>query len=242
MSRAPDSLRVLVSPPSSTRRRRRGAGVHLQQRERAVGHGQRGGRKVAVGKLVVVDGAEVSAKITGLTNSKENTAAAPSGFYLLTAVDNGPGQQASPAIGGVDMSGETGQSQWITNFPYAGSEELVVPIGADLVARTTVKVLSSDDLTNVRRRRRGACCICGRIIGRRRTVLSTYGSRCSSRLPDEVRGPSRSWAAGRRSVGEQLLVRTGRWLPLDGAGRPLPRQAPCHLVGWRRLVASATSR
>ena len=32
------------------------------------------------------------------------------------------------------MTGESGQSQWITNFPYAGSEDLVVPIGADLVA------------------------------------------------------------------------------------------------------------
>ncbi|WP_083933714.1 HtaA domain-containing protein [Kribbella catacumbae] len=104
--------------------------------------------KVVSGKLLLANGAKVNVRASGLHNSKANTTAAPSGFYVLTAVDNGPGKQASPAIGGADMTGSSGESQWITNFPYAGSEHLVVPIGADLVAKASVKVSSADEHTD----------------------------------------------------------------------------------------------
>ncbi|NEA30880.1 HtaA domain-containing protein [Streptomyces sp. SID13031] len=111
--------------------------------------------KVVSGKLQVVSGAKVNVRVTGLTNSKANTTAAPSGFYVLTAVDNGPGKQASPAIGGADMTGSSGESQWITNFPYAGSENIVVPIGADLVAKASVKISAADELTDCTEARTG---------------------------------------------------------------------------------------
>ncbi|MFB6719569.1 HtaA domain-containing protein [Kribbella sp. NPDC056345] len=103
---------------------------------------------VAGGKLVLTNGAQLAVKVSGLRNSRENTAAAPNGFYVMTAVDNGAGQTASPAIGGADLTGKSGQSAWITNYPYAGSENIVVRIGTDLVARTTVTVASKDDLTD----------------------------------------------------------------------------------------------
>ena len=100
------------------------------------------------GKLLVVDGGELDVALGGLEpTSEENTPDAPAGFYLLTAVDNGPGELASPAIGGVDMSGSSGTSQWITNFPYPGSEDIVVPI-EDGTATTSVGLASADEFAD----------------------------------------------------------------------------------------------
>ncbi|WP_327635443.1 HtaA domain-containing protein [Kribbella sp. NBC_00482] len=158
---------------------------------------------VAGGKLVIVDGAEVAVKVSGLTNSKENTAAAPSGFYVLTAVDTGPGQQASPAIGGVDMSGETGQSQWITNYPYAGSENIVVPIGTDLVARTTVKVSSKDDLTDCSTASKGC------VLYLRADHRATANRAFDVRVPLEFKAAG-ALAAGSPALGEQVADVSGK--------------------------------
>nr|WP_246400976.1 HtaA domain-containing protein [Jiangella mangrovi] len=97
------------------------------------------------GRLLVVDGGELDVTLTGLEpTSEENTPDAPAGFYLLTAVDNGPGEVATPAIGGADTTGETGTSRWITNFPYPGSEDVVVPI-EDGVAETPIALVAADE-------------------------------------------------------------------------------------------------
>ncbi|GAB2571907.1 hypothetical protein GCM10027269_29420 [Kribbella endophytica] len=176
------------------------------------------GLKVAEGKLVVAEGAKVSARITGLVNSKANTAAAPSGFYLLTAVDNGPGKQASPAIGGADMTGASGTSQWITNFPYAGSEELVVPIGTDLVARTSVEVKSSDEHTQCAEAPNG--CVLYVRADHRSTGNRTFDVRIPLQFAPAGAGGARAVAdAGRRAagaVGEQVVATDGsvgfRWM------------------------------
>ncbi|RIQ13714.1 HtaA domain-containing protein, partial [Jiangella rhizosphaerae] len=97
------------------------------------------------GRLLVVDGGELDVTLTGLEPaSEENTPDAPAGFYLLTAVDNGPGEVATPAIGGADTTGESGTSRWITNFPYLGSEDVVVPI-ADGVAETSLSLVAADE-------------------------------------------------------------------------------------------------
>ncbi|PZF81470.1 HtaA domain-containing protein [Jiangella anatolica] len=97
------------------------------------------------GKLLVVDGGELEVTLTGLApTSEENTPDAPAGFYLLTAIDNGPGEVATPAIGGADTTGESGTSRWITNFPYPGSEDIVVPI-ADGVAETSIALVAADE-------------------------------------------------------------------------------------------------
>ncbi|WP_116949299.1 HtaA domain-containing protein [Jiangella endophytica] len=97
------------------------------------------------GTLLVVDGGELDVTLTGLApTSEENTPDAPAGFYLLTAVDNGPGEVATPAIGGADTTGESGTSRWITSFPYPGSEDIVVPI-ADGVAETSIALVAADE-------------------------------------------------------------------------------------------------
>ncbi|SDT71434.1 HtaA domain-containing protein [Jiangella sp. DSM 45060] len=97
------------------------------------------------GKLLVVDGGQLDVTVTGLEpTSEENTPDAPAGFYLLTAVDNGPGEVATPAIGGADTSGGSGTSRWITNFPYAGSEDVVVPIAGG-VAETSIALVAADE-------------------------------------------------------------------------------------------------
>lgn len=92
------------------------------------------------GRLVVVDGATLAVTLAGLDGAE-----APAGFYLMTAVDNGPGEVATPAIGGVDMTGASHTSRWITNEPYAGSENAVVPIAADGSAQTELQVVAADD-------------------------------------------------------------------------------------------------
>ncbi|SDU21518.1 HtaA domain-containing protein [Jiangella alkaliphila] len=100
------------------------------------------------GNLLVVDGGELDVTLTGLEpTSEENTPEAPAGFYLLTAVDNGPGEVATPAIGGADTTGESGTSRWITNFPYPGSEDIVVPI-ADGVAETSLTLVEADEFAD----------------------------------------------------------------------------------------------
>ncbi|WP_203416733.1 HtaA domain-containing protein [Jiangella ureilytica] len=120
------------------------------------------------GKLLVVVGGELDVTLTGLEpTSAENTPEAPARFYLLTAVDNGPGEVATPAIGGVDTTGESGTSRWITNFPYPGSEDIVVPItdgvaeagtsaearGAG-VAETSIALVAADEYADC-----GAGCV-----------------------------------------------------------------------------------
>lgn len=157
--------------------------------------------KVVNGKLQVVSGAKVNVRATGLTNSKANTTAAPSGFYILTAVDNGAGQQASPAIGGADMTGSSGESQWITNFPYAGSESIVVPIGADLVAKAAVKISAADQNTD-----------CAKVAGGCVLYLRTDHRSTGNRLFD-VRVPvqfvASAQAEGGLALGEQTADAAG---------------------------------
>ena len=63
------------------------------------------------------------------------------GLYVSFCVDNGPGVQPSPCVGGVDMEGASGSSKWVTNNPYTGvPPEAVSPIADDgsFTARITV--------------------------------------------------------------------------------------------------------
>jgi hypothetical protein len=51
------------------------------------------------------------------------------GIYVAYCVDNGAGQVASPCGGGVDMTGSTGASTWISNDPPSYAQDLVIPYG-----------------------------------------------------------------------------------------------------------------
>ncbi|AYY12669.1 hypothetical protein EF847_08025 [Actinobacteria bacterium YIM 96077] len=49
------------------------------------------------------------------------------GIYVVLCVDNGPGQQPTPCLGGMDMEGGTGSSAWISSNPPSYGEGLAQP-------------------------------------------------------------------------------------------------------------------
>lgn len=51
------------------------------------------------------------------------------GIYVAVCVDNGPGQQPTPCIGGADMTGEGGGSGWISSNPPEYAQGLTTPFG-----------------------------------------------------------------------------------------------------------------
>jgi len=111
------------------------------------------------GRVLVVDGSALSVRIDGLTQGTGGTgggtAANPNGFYLMTAVDQGAGKTASPAIGGVDLTGAGKSSVWITNFPYAGSESVVESYGKDGSVTVKYPIVSADDFTDCTKEAQG---------------------------------------------------------------------------------------
>ncbi len=59
-----------------------------------------------------------------VTGSGYNTA---KGIYVAFCVDNGAGKTPTPCVGGVDMSGESGASSWISSNPPSYGEGLAKP-------------------------------------------------------------------------------------------------------------------
>lgn len=73
------------------------------------------------------------------------------GIYVVVCVDNGPGQQATPCLGGVDMEGGGGSSAWISSNPPSYGEGLAQPF--DEVDGTgsfdvELSVTASDEFTD----------------------------------------------------------------------------------------------
>ncbi|HLS48516.1 MAG TPA: hypothetical protein VK024_00855 [Actinomycetaceae bacterium] len=69
------------------------------------------------------------------------------GIYVGICVDNGPGRQPSPCIGGVDMEGAGGTSAWISSNPPAYGEGLAQPFqqsGGQGSFSTTLHVTAAD--------------------------------------------------------------------------------------------------
>ncbi|MEV6167919.1 hypothetical protein AB0L99_06790 [Streptomyces sp. NPDC051954] len=66
----------------------------------------------AAGETVTVSG-------TGYNTEK--------GIYVAFCVDNGAGKTPTPCVGGVDMSGESGASAWISSNPPSYGEGLAKP-------------------------------------------------------------------------------------------------------------------
>ncbi|HYI61242.1 MAG TPA: DUF4214 domain-containing protein [Acidimicrobiales bacterium] len=67
------------------------------------------------------------------------------GLYLSVCVDKGAGQ-ATPCIGGIDQTGGTTGTRWITNNPIGDAD--VVPISATGSFSTTLRVASWDENTD----------------------------------------------------------------------------------------------
>lgn len=69
------------------------------------------------------------------------------GLYLGFCVDRGPNVAPSPCVGGVDMSGESSTSRWISNNPYPGVQD-VVSVTPDGTWSTTITIQARDDLVD----------------------------------------------------------------------------------------------
>ncbi|MER6155284.1 neocarzinostatin apoprotein domain-containing protein [Streptomyces sp. NPDC001868] len=65
------------------------------------------------------DGETVTVSGTGYNTEK--------GIYVAFCVDNGAGKTPTPCIGGVDMSGDSGASVWISSNPPSYGEGLAKP-------------------------------------------------------------------------------------------------------------------
>ena len=51
------------------------------------------------------------------------------GIYVSVCVDNGPGQLPTPCLGGVDTTGGTGSSVWVSSNPPPYAEGMTIPYG-----------------------------------------------------------------------------------------------------------------
>ncbi|MGI5425727.1 hypothetical protein [Streptomyces sp. CA-179760] len=81
------------------------------------------GQKLAVSKS---SGLKTAGETVTVTGSGYNT---EKGIYVAFCVDNGPGRTPTPCVGGVDMSGESGASAWISSDPPSYGEGLAKPYG-----------------------------------------------------------------------------------------------------------------
>lgn len=81
------------------------------------------GQKLTVSKSSGLDpdGETVTVSGTGYNTEK--------GIYVAFCVDNGAGKTPTPCVGGVDMSGESGASAWISSNPPSYGEGLAKPYG-----------------------------------------------------------------------------------------------------------------
>ncbi len=68
------------------------------------------------------------------------------GFYLSLCVDIGAGSAPSPCLGGVDQTGATTTTRWVTNNPIGDAAS--VPIAPDGSFTTTLTVEANDGFTN----------------------------------------------------------------------------------------------
>ncbi|MFE6938411.1 immunoglobulin I-set domain protein [Streptomyces chartreusis] len=70
------------------------------------------------------------------------------GIYVALCVDNGDGEPPTPCIGGVDMSGGSHSSAWISSDPPDYAEELAVPYGAGGTFEVELSVDAEDEYTD----------------------------------------------------------------------------------------------
>ncbi|MGW6733822.1 hypothetical protein [Streptomyces sp. NPDC055013] len=79
------------------------------------------GQKLTVSKS---SGLSPDGETVTVTGSGYNT---EKGIYVAFCVDNGAGKTPTPCVGGVDMSGESGASVWVSSNPPSYGEGLAKP-------------------------------------------------------------------------------------------------------------------
>ncbi|WP_257003928.1 LPXTG cell wall anchor domain-containing protein [Streptomyces sp. SA15] len=81
------------------------------------------GQKLTASKASGLDPAGETVTVSGTGYNTEK------GIYVAFCVDNGAGKTPTPCVGGVDMSGESGASAWISSHPPSYGEGLAKPYG-----------------------------------------------------------------------------------------------------------------
>ncbi|MFI6012370.1 hypothetical protein ACIBAG_26740 [Streptomyces sp. NPDC051243] len=79
------------------------------------------GQELTVSKS---SGLDPNGETVTVTGSGYNT---EKGIYVAFCVDNGAGKTPTPCVGGVDMSGESGASAWVSSNPPSYGEGLAKP-------------------------------------------------------------------------------------------------------------------
>ncbi|WP_456203099.1 hypothetical protein [Streptomyces sp. LZ34] len=79
------------------------------------------GQKLTVSTASGLDPAGETVTVSGSGYNTEK------GIYVAFCVDNGQGKTPTPCVGGVDMSGESGASAWISSNPPSYGEGLAKP-------------------------------------------------------------------------------------------------------------------
>ncbi|CCK26316.1 putative secreted protein [Streptomyces davaonensis JCM 4913] len=79
------------------------------------------GQKLTVSKSSGLDPEGETVTVTGSGYNTEK------GIYVAFCVDNGAGRTPTPCVGGVDMSGESGASVWVSSHPPSYGEGLAKP-------------------------------------------------------------------------------------------------------------------
>lgn len=70
------------------------------------------------------------------------------GVYVALCVDNGDGELPTPCVGGVDMTGGSHSSAWISSDPPDYGEELAIPYGTGGTFEVELTVDAKDDYTD----------------------------------------------------------------------------------------------
>ena len=66
------------------------------------------------------------------------------GIYVSVCVDNGPGQLPTPCLGGMDTTGESSSSAWVSANPPPYAEGLMIPYGPGGSFEVTIVAIGGD--------------------------------------------------------------------------------------------------
>lgn len=158
-----------------------------------------GGQTLTVSEVADLDPNGATVTVTGEGfDADAGFDVATMGLYLSVCVDQGDGQVPTPCLGGVDQSGESATTRWVTNNPIGSAS--VVPIAADGSFTTTLRVVSWDENTDCFALPEGQSC----------KVVTRVDHRGGGNRSQDVKVPV-SWAAGPR-----LLVVPASGIDPDG--------------------------
>ncbi|WP_435280556.1 immunoglobulin I-set domain protein [Streptomyces koelreuteriae] len=100
------------------------------------------GQKLTVTPVNHLSTEDQTLKITGSGYDEKK------GVYVALCVDNGEGELPTPCIGGVDMSGTSHSSAWISSNPPDYGEELAIPYGKGGTFEVELTVDAKDEYTD----------------------------------------------------------------------------------------------